>query len=51
MPILNELKLAKELIRFQSINPKDAGIIIFLSKKLSSLGFKCKILEFIPWKI
>ena len=46
MPSINELKLAKELIAFPSITPKDAGAINFLSKKLKSLGFKCKILEF-----
>ena len=46
MPNLNELKLAKELIRFQSITPRDAGAINFLRKKLKSLGFRCKILEF-----
>ena len=46
MPSINELKLAKELIRFPSITPRDAGAINFLSKKLKSLGFKCKILEF-----
>ena len=46
MLIINELKLAKELITFPSITPKDAGAIHFLSKKLKSLGFKCKILEF-----
>ena len=46
MVYINELKLAKELIRFPSVTPKDAGAINFLSKKLRSLGFKCKILEF-----
>ena len=46
MPSINELKLAKELISFPSITPKDAGAINYLSKKLKSLGFKCKILEF-----
>tara|TARA_A100001015_G_scaffold6537_1_gene8164 strand:- start:2374 stop:3531 length:1158 start_codon:yes stop_codon:yes gene_type:complete len=46
MPNIDELKLAKELISFPSITPKDAGAINFLSKKLNSLGFKCKILEF-----
>ena len=46
MANINELKLAKELIRFPSITPKDAGAINFLSKQLKSLGFKCKILEF-----
>ena len=46
MANINELKLAKDLIRFPSITPKDAGAINFLSKKLKSLGFTCKILEF-----
>ncbi len=46
MPSINELNLARELISFPSITPKDAGAISFLSKKLKSLGFKCKILEF-----
>ena len=46
MPNINELELAKELIRFPSITPYDAGAIKFLSKRLKSLGFKCKILEF-----
>ena len=42
----NELRLAKELIRFPSITPIDAGIMKFLAKKLTAIGFKCKILEF-----
>ena len=46
MANINELKLAKELIRFPSVTPRDAGAISFLSKQLKSLGFKCKILEF-----
>ena len=46
MPKINELQLAKELIRFPSITPVDAGIMSFLEKKLKSLGFKTKILEF-----
>ena len=46
MKIYNELQLAKELIKFPSITPVDAGVINCLSKKLKSLGFKCKILEF-----
>ena len=46
MPIFNELKLAKELIRFPSITPIDAGTMNFLARKLRSLGFQCKILEF-----
>jgi len=46
MPIYNEVTLAKELIRFPSITPVDAGVMKFLAKKLTSIGFKCKILEF-----
>ena len=46
MQKLNELKLAKELIRFPSITPIDAGVIKFLERKLKKLGFKTKILEF-----
>jgi len=46
MPIYNEITLAKELIRFPSITPVDAGVMNFLAKKLTALGFKCKILEF-----
>ena len=43
---INELKLAKELIKFPSITPIDAGVIKFLEKKLKVLGFKTKILIF-----
>ena len=46
MKTLNELQLAKELIRFPSITPVDAGIMKFLEKKLRKLGFKTKTLEF-----
>ena len=46
MTIINELQLSKDLIRFPSVTPKDAGAISFLSKKLKKLGFNCKILEF-----
>ena len=46
MKTLNELQLAKELIKFPSITPVDAGVIKFLEKKLKKLGFKTKILEF-----
>ena len=42
----NEITLAKELIKFPSITPIDAGIMKFLAKKLTSIGFNCKILEF-----
>ena len=46
MSKINELQLAKELIRFPSVTPADAGIMSFLEKKLKKLGFKTKILEF-----
>ena len=46
MKTYNELQLAKELIRFPSITPIDAGVMKFLAKKLTAIGFKCKILEF-----
>ena len=46
MQKINELQLAKELIRFPSITPIDAGVMKFLEKKLKRLGFKTKILEF-----
>ena len=46
MNVLNELQLAKELIKFPSITPIDAGVMKFLEKKLKKLGFKTKILEF-----
>ena len=46
MTLINELQLSKELIKFPSITPKDAGAINFLSKRLKKLGFNCKILEF-----
>jgi len=45
MPI-NELKLAKELIRRPSVTPKDAGAINILAKNLRSLGFKCQMMNF-----
>ena len=46
MTNINELQLAKELIKFPTITPVDAGIMKFLEKKLKILGFKTKILEF-----
>ena len=46
MPINNEIKLAKELIKFPTVTPIDAGIMKFLANKLTAIGFKCKILEF-----
>ena len=46
MPTYNEITLAKELIKFPTITPIDAGIMKFLAKKLTAIGFKCTILEF-----
>jgi len=43
---INELKLAKELMKFPSITPRDAGVMKFLEKKLKKMGFKTKILNF-----
>ncbi len=43
---INELRLAKELIRKPSITPKDAGAINLLAKNLRSLGFKCQVINF-----
>ena len=46
MKNFDELQLSKDLIRFPSVTPIDAGVINYLSKKLRQLGFNCKILEF-----
>ena len=43
---LNELKLAKDLIRKPSVTPKDAGAMNLLAKNLKSIGFKCKFINF-----
>ena len=43
---INELKLAKDLIRKPSVTPKDAGAINLLAKNLKSIGFKCKFINF-----
>ena len=45
MKTYNELKLAQELIRFPTVKTEDKGIMKFLSRKLSSIGFKCKIIK------
>ena len=45
MKTYNELKLAQELIRFPTVKTEDKGIIKFLSKKLSSIGFKCIVIK------
>ena len=43
---INELKLAKELMRRPSVTPIDAGVINLLAKNLKSLGFKCQKINF-----
>ena len=45
MKTFNEISLAQELIRFPTIKTEDKGIMKFLSKKLSSIGFRCKIIK------
>ena len=39
---INELQLAKELIKFPSVTPLDAGVMKFLEKKLKKLRFQNK---------
>jgi succinyl-diaminopimelate desuccinylase len=46
MKNFDELQISKDLIRFPSVTPIDAGAINYLAKKLRQLGFNCKILEF-----
>ena len=45
MKTYNELKLAQELIRFPTVKTEDKGIMKFLSKKLTTIGFKCTIIK------
>ncbi len=45
MKIFNEIKLAQELIRFPTIKTEDKGIMKFLSRKLTAIGFKCIIIK------
>ena len=40
MRSFNELKLAKELIKFPSITPVDAGVMKFLEKKIKKIRFQ-----------
>ena len=42
MQKINELQLAKELMKFPSITPRDAGVMRFLEKKLRKLVSKLK---------
>ncbi len=43
---MNEIKIAKDLVRFASVTPLDKGAINYVAKSLKKLGFRCKILEF-----
>ncbi|MSP06576.1 MAG: succinyl-diaminopimelate desuccinylase [Candidatus Fonsibacter sp.] len=43
---INEVSLAKDLVRCQSVTPKDDGAINVVAKNLRKLGFKCQIMEF-----
>ena len=45
MKTYNEIKLAQELIRFPTVKTEDRGIMKFLSKKLTAIGFKCIIIK------
>ncbi len=40
------VELTKKLISFPSVTPRDEGALVFLSEKLSVLGFDCHLLEF-----
>ena len=46
MSNINELQLAKELIKFPSITPVDAGVMKFLEKKLKKLGQRHQLMIF-----
>ena len=46
MPIYNEITLAKELIKISKHYTYRCWSNEFLAKKLTTIGFKCKILEF-----
>ena len=43
---INEVFLARDLVRCQSVTPKDDGAINVVAKNLKKLGFKCEIMEF-----
>lgn len=40
------ITLTKDLIRCPSVTPKDEGALVYLSEKLSALGFECHMLGF-----
>jgi succinyl-diaminopimelate desuccinylase len=43
---INEVSLAKDLIRCKSVTPKDDGAINVVAKNLKKIGFKCQVMEF-----
>ena len=43
---ISEVSLAKDLVKCQSVTPKDDGAINIVAKSLKKLGFKCQIMEF-----
>ena len=43
---ISEVSLAKDLVKCQSVTPKDNGAINVVAKNLKKLGFKCQIMEF-----
>lgn len=43
---ISEVSLAKDLVKCQSVTPKDDGAINVVVKNLKKLGFKCQIMEF-----
>ncbi len=43
---ISEVSLAKDLVKCQSVTPKDDGAINIVAKNLKKLGFKCQIMEF-----
>ena len=46
MKTYNEVKLAQELIKFPTVKiDDDKGIMRFLSKMLTAIGFKCTIIK------
>ncbi|MBM5786610.1 MAG: succinyl-diaminopimelate desuccinylase [Pelagibacterales bacterium] len=46
MAVLNEITIARDLVRCKSVTPKDDGAIGIVHKYLKKLGFKCEIMEF-----
>jgi acetylornithine deacetylase/succinyl-diaminopimelate desuccinylase-like protein len=43
---INEVSLAKDLVKCKSVTPNDDGAINIVAKNLKKLGFKFQIMEF-----